>query len=416
MDDSSILLLLQDEALLRATLDLEKWIHTQGRSFESMRCMLPALAAQLGRNHDVPVDRIFVGAPVVNPLVAAWVWIWEYPNDVAIEMERDPEYMALRQNIVGEDAPLIQLETQDTVRVRASDEHIPQDVQTMFQNDGYVDLYGLRHVESRGFGGGLTYATKHKEGFSDFHICLFDAIMPALSMLMQLFLTNLTMHSLLRTYLGNDPGERVHHGSIRRGEGITIRAVVWFSDMRDFTRLSGLLERDEIISLINEVFETTECVLRSHGGEVLKFMGDGLLGIFTTTDLTREEKVSICGQAREAAAELQRQLHDLERARTEKGLQGAQVGIGLHYGDVSYGNIGAQRRMDFTVIGTAVNIASRVESQCRELDASILATREFVMRDQGRDDGAWKSRGKVSLKGVSEKIQVFELLESLPLK
>jgi adenylate cyclase len=91
------------------------------------------------------------------------------------------------------------------------------------------------------------------------------------------------------------------------------------------------------------------------------------------------------------------------------------VGIGLHYGDVSYGNIGAQRRIDFTVmIGTAVNIASRVENQCRELGASILATEEFVMRDEGHD-GAWKSRGKVSLKGVSEKIQVFEL-ESSSLK
>mmetsp|Transcript_17766 Transcript_17766/g.32117 ORF Transcript_17766/g.32117 Transcript_17766/m.32117 type:complete len:114 (-) Transcript_17766:369-710(-) len=83
----------------------------------------------------------------------------------------------------------------------------------------------------------------------------------------------------------NDPGERVYHGSIRRGEGTTIRAVVWFSDMRDFTRFSGLLERDEIISLINEVFETTECILRNHGREILKFMGDGLLGIFTTTGL-----------------------------------------------------------------------------------------------------------------------------------
>jgi adenylate cyclase len=143
-------------------------------------------------------------------------------------------------------------------------------------------------------------------------------------------------------------------------------------------------------------------------------MGDGLLGIFTTTGLTREEKFSICGQAREAAAEVQQRLRDLRRARTEKGLQGTQVGIGLHYGDVSYGNIGAQRRMDFTVIGTAVNIASRVENQCRELGASILATEEFVMRDEGHD-GAWKSRGKVSLKGVSEKIQVFEL-ESLSLK
>lgn len=410
MDDS---MLLQDQALLRATLNLQKWIHTEGRSFKSMRSMLPAFAAQLRHNHAVPVDRIFVGAPVVNPLVAAWVWIWEYPN-LLIETDRDFEYMSQRRNVSGEDAPLIQLETKDTVRVQASDEHIPQVCQPMFQDGGYVDLYGLRHIESKGFGGGLTYATKNKEGFSEFHIRLFDAIMPALSMLMQLFLTNLTMYSLLQTYLGNDPGERVYHGSIRRGEGTTIRAVVWFSDMRDFTRLSGLLERDEIISLINEVFETTECILRNHGGEILKFMGDGLLGIFTTTGLTREEKFSICGQAREAAAEVQQRLRDLRRARTEKGLQGTQVGIGLHYGDVSYGNIGAQRRMDFTVIGTAVNIASRVENQCRELGASILATEEFVMRDEGHD-GAWKSRGKVSLKGVSEKIQVFEL-ESLSLK
>lgn len=178
--------------------------------------------------------------------------------------------------------------------------------------------------------------------------------------------------------------------------------------MRDFTRKSEILGRDAIISLINEVFETTECVLRSHGGEVLKFMGDGLLGIFQTTDLTQEEMVSICGQARIATVELQRQLKELRRIRAKRGLQGAEVGIGLHYGDVSYGNIGAQRRMDFTVIGPSVNIASCVESQCRELGAAVLATGAFVMHDRGRD-GSWKSRGKVNLKRVSEMIEVFEL-------
>ena len=121
-----------------------------------------------------------------------------------------------------------------------------------------------------------------------------------------------------------------------RGDGVTIRSVIWFSDIRGFTRLSSLLDRDIVISLINDVFETTELVLRERGGEVLKFMGDGLMGVFPVQDNGDEERNnSICRIAREAAHEFQSRLGELRERRIREGLPVVDVGVGLHYGDVS---------------------------------------------------------------------------------
>ena len=186
--------------------------------------------------------------------------------------------------------------------------------------------------------------------------------------------------------------------------------------------MSNELERTAVVDLINGVFDVTASVIRKHKGQTLKFMGDGLMAIFSSattsfqrSSLTMEEKreldeqeaAQLCQAARMAAAEVQCQLAQLRRERQQQGLRGASVGIGLHYGDVSYGNVGAAERLDFTVLGSAVNLASRTESLCSKLGAQVLCTREFVELDGNLD--AWESRGEHQVKGVAEPVHVYEL-------
>jgi len=217
--------------------------------------------------------------------------------------------------------------------------------------------------------------------------------------------------------------------------------------MRGFTTLSSQLGRDDTIQLINDVFEQTEAALKEHGGEILKFMGDGLLAVFSDErpntksqqssmsersrgpmtycnssfrSITRDENLddsfhsrdtgmALCERATSAARNLQERLVRLRARRAEQGLAEPKVGVGLHYGDCSYGNIGSHSRLDFTVIGPSVNLACRVEGLCSTLQASVLATEEFVNLDPGK--GSWGCRGEFLLKGVPNTVSVFELQE-----
>jgi adenylate cyclase len=189
---------------------------------------------------------------------------------------------------------------------------------------------------------------------------------------------------------------------VDRGEGVSVYSVIWFSDICGYTTLSSLLDYDSIIELINDVFEITETVLKKHVGKILKFMGDGVLAVFTDKSDSRSTMLqdrgdplvhgtSICLRAKKAAEEFQICLKELSDERTQRGWPGTAVGIGLHYGDCSYGNIGALTRLVFTVIGPSVNLASRVEGLCSNLKASVLVTEQFIIRD--KDAAAWEFRG-----------------------
>jgi adenylate cyclase len=317
------------------------------------------------------------------------------------------------------------------VRIKATDDDIPGDCDWMLK-ENYSELYGLpatpggtyslENAASGQLEGGFTWTTKAEGGFTDAQLEVLNKTVFALATVLRLYIMRFTSRFLLMTYLGEDAGTRVHQGEIERGEGLTIRSAIWFSDVRGFTEMSGELHRGELIDMINGVFEITQKIVRKHNGQVLKFMGDGCMAIFTSststfqrTSFTLDEKrelddcqgAQVCRRARLAAAEVQECLKALKKERESKGLRGASIGIGLHYGDISYGNVGAPDRLDFTVLGPHVNLASRTESLCGKLSAKVLATADFVKLDGDAD--AWKSRGEHNVKGVIEPIQVFEL-------
>ena len=188
-------------------------------------------------------------------------------------------------------------------------------------------------------------------------------------------------------------------GQIRRGTGETIRAVIWLCDLRGFTDLSERLSRDTLIDLLNCYFGPTCDAVAAGGGEVLKFIGDAMLAIFPI----HADPAAICGAALTAAERAQAALARENERRELEGLPRINYGLALHAGDVMYGNIGSDTRLDFTVIGPAVNLTARIESMCRTLGRQLLLSSEFVKLS---GVGA-QSLGSFSLKGVAAKQEIF---------
>jgi len=184
-----------------------------------------------------------------------------------------------------------------------------------------------------------------------------------------------TTLTLLDTYVGRSAGRRVLDGVIKRGMSETIRAVVWACDLRGFTELSERLPNEELVVLLNDYFGAMTDAVARQGGEVLKFIGDALLAIFP---LSEAEQETTAGRALAAASEAVATMRKLNEERDRAGRPLIRFGLALHVGEVLYGNIGGAERLDFTVIGQAVNLAFRIEGLTKELGRDVLLSREMA--------------------------------------
>ena len=203
--------------------------------------------------------------------------------------------------------------------------------------------------------------------------------------------------TVLNTYVGSISGERVLAGRIVRGDVETIRAAIWFSDLRGFTVMSGTREPKEIITIINDIFECQVPAITRHGGEVLKFIGDGLLAIFPTGTNER----AACNSALAAATDTMSALAALNETQKTDW----RLGLALHIGDIAYGNIGSKSRLDFTAIGSAVNTAARLEGTASKLGRAVVVSEAFADLAEGRFDDL----GMHELKGIGDAQRVFGL-------
>ena len=210
---------------------------------------------------------------------------------------------------------------------------------------------------------------------------------------------------MLETYLGRDAGARVLTGQIERGTAEAIRAVIWFADLRGFTRLTDSLPRDLLVQTLDDYLEAMAKPVHDHQGQILKFMGDGLLATF---DLTGHDEAAVCRKALKAAADLRSAFPGFNKARQAAGKPVRDFGLALHLGEVLYGNIGASERLDFTVIGPAVNEASRIQALCRPLERNILVS-STLQESAGAGSGNLESLGFHALRGVREPQELFTL-------
>ena len=231
-----------------------------------------------------------------------------------------------------------------------------------FQGEGVTDYvaFSSRVAEGVLVGGGrgivASWSSDAPDGFTDAQIDLLAAVMPLLTLAISLRTTTQTARTLIATYLGSDAAERVLAGNIVRGRAEPIRAVVWFSDLSRFTRISDSAAADAVLALLNDYAEVQVEEIEAHGGHVLKFIGDGILAIFP-----QDDPAHACRCALETVAALRQRIAALNVRRLAGGLPVTDTRVALHVGELLYGNLGSERRLDFTVLGSAVNETARID-------------------------------------------------------
>ena len=342
-------------------------------------------------------------------MIGGHLFIWERGAAGAVQEDWRRNVAAAGQGFRRTPFDHMMRKRKETLRVRLTEEASPFPMLDRFREEGGSDYFAVQ-----AFFGGLdnqgpasnmiaSWLTDAPDGFDAAQLALITRLVPALALAIKGTAAQRIVNSVIATYLGEDAGRRVLGGTIERGAGETIRAALWSSDLMGFTKLSDRMARDQLLGLLHDYFEATVEAIQAEGGEVLKFMGDGLLAIFHCDD----DRTS-CGAALAAADGLRARLSALDARRQAGGLPTTRVYLGLHLGDALYGNIGAPSRLDFTVIGPAVNEVSRIEAMCRALDQDLVISAAFAQA--AADSPRLASLGRYVLRGVRKPQELFTLV------
>jgi len=248
-----------------------------------------------------------------------------------------------------------------------------------------------------------SWMTDRGGGFSDDDIATLQRLTPFLGLAVKSASLARIAETLVETYLGRDPGRRVLRGRIERGVAERIKAVLWFSDLRNYTRITDTSPPEQVIPLLNDYADAVISAIHHHAGDVLKLIGDGVLAIFPALERHRA-----CAAALDAAAMARQAVQALNARRTDQGLPATDMYLGLHIGEVFYGNIGSKDRLDFTVVGPAVNEVSRIAAMCRSVDQPVLLSAAFAA-SLADPRHRLVSVGRYALRGVGRPQELFTL-------
>ncbi|MBS0524675.1 MAG: adenylate/guanylate cyclase domain-containing protein [Proteobacteria bacterium] len=256
------------------------------------------------------------------------------------------------------------------------------------------------------------WSTKHPDGFSEANIAALRRLTPALGLAAKSASLARIAATVADVYLGRDAGRMVMEGRIQRGIADRIEAVLWFSDLRSFTAITDTARPVEIIPLLNDYADAVISAIQHAGGDVLKLIGDGTLAIFRA-----DARGTACENALRAEADMRRRVAGLNERRKAEERPTTSVYVGLHVGAVFYGNIGSVDRLDFTVVGPAVNETSRIASMCRSVDRPLLISSAFASALPEKERGHLVSVGRFALRGVGRAQDLFTLdPELLPIR
>ena len=290
------------------------------------------------------------------------------------------------------------------VRYRLDD---PQSRRFPFFDDmraeGVTDYVALPMHFTDGSIHGTSWTTTAPDGFADEHLAALRATLPPFARLAEIFAMRRTAAALLDTYVGNRAGERIWAGQIRRGHSEAMQAAIWLSDLRGFTSLSDRLAADIVVDILNQYFDCQVPAIRKQGGEILKFMGDGLLAVFPISK-DGGNLGEVCARVLEAAREARASV-DAMRYPSGEGTERFRFGVALHIGEILFGNIGGMSRLDFTCIGPAVNLAARLEKIAGKLSRTVVASAAFA----GVSKDGWTELGEFPIAGFSKAQRVFGL-------
>jgi adenylate cyclase len=248
-----------------------------------------------------------------------------------------------------------------------------------------------------------SWMTDRPEGFGDEDVAILQRLTPFLGLAVKSASLGRIAETLVETYLGRDAGRRVLGGRIERGVAERIKAVLWFSDLRNYTRISDTAPPEQIIPLLNDYADAIVSAIHFHAGDVLKLIGDGVLAIFPALERHRA-----CAAALDAATMARQAVRALNARREDEGLPATDMYLGLHIGVVFYGNIGSKERLDFTVVGPAVNEVSRIAAMCRSVDQPVLLSAAFAA-SLADPRHRLVSVGRYALRGVGKPQELFTL-------
>jgi adenylate cyclase len=365
-----------------------------------------ALMAQTGERlvaAGLPLWRVGIFVQTLHPDIFGRNFIWRPGAEVAVgiadfDIQDTPEFKS---------SPLAILYGEGReVRYRLDD---PESKRFPFFDDmrteGVTDYIALPLLFIDGSFHASSWTTKQPGGFSDEQLAGLKMVVPPLARLVEIVNLRRTASILLDTYVGNRAGERILGGQIRRGHTDTMHAAIWLSDLRGFTALSDRLPAETVVDILNHYFDCQVSAIRSHGGEVLKFMGDGLLAVFPIAEQDGNVH-QVCGRVLEAARESRASIEAMQYPVGET-LERFRFGVALHVGKILYGNIGGGNRLDFTCIGPAVNLAARLEKIAGRLNRTIVASAGFA----GICAGSWADLGEFPIAGFAKAERVYGLAD-----
>jgi len=389
---------------------IARWVTAAGLAGKPETAMLAGFCERVV-GAGLPLARALVVIDTLHPIHEGRVFRWRRDGGAATEAEygrtsegpaaeawrRSPFYRMLQTGAA-------------TLRLRVNAEAAAEFPSIAdFHTEGMTDyLAVVNRFAEAGIIGEMdcvysSWLTDAPRGFSDAELGVLEKLLPYLALAVKCASLARIAGTLVSTYLGRDPAQRVLSGRIARGVADRIGTVLWFSDLRGYTKITDTAAPEQVIPLLNDYADAVISAIHEPGGDVLKLIGDGILAIFSAEDRERA-----CLAALGAAEAARRAIAALNEKRSADGLPTTEMYLGLHVGEVFYGNIGSKERLDFTVIGPAVNEVSRIAAMCRSVDQPLLASAAFADAL-----GAARSRlvsvGRYALRGVGRPQELFTL-------
>jgi adenylate cyclase len=390
--------------------EIAAWISNAGLSGQDEAAMVTEFCARLVA-HGLPLTRAQVFIDTLHPVHGGRGYYWQAAKGETVATEYRPAVEGELLARWRRSAFYHMIETGSaTLRRRLTSESGAEfpylgELYAAGMTDYFavIDRFGADAIIGEMDGVYSSWVSDTPPGFTEDHIATLRRLTPCLALAIKSATLGRIAKTLVETYLGRDPGRRVLEGSITRGKSTSIEAVLWFSDLHGYTRICDRVQPNEIIPFLNDYADTVISAIHGAGGDVLKLIGDGTLAMFAN-----EDRTAACRAALAAAQKAFEQIAELKRRRSAGGLPATDLYLGLHLGEVVYGNFGSSERLDFTVVGPAVNEVSRIAGMCRLVDQPILVSSAFFAAI-GPEQNGLVSVGRYALRGVGRPQDLFTL-------
>ena len=373
-----------------------EWLDAGARPAQRPQDVLHQLCRRL-LDQGIPLHRVAVFVRTLHPNVAGRGFIWHQPSNV-VEIVSAPVGIQDTDQYLKSPLRIVFMQHVEVRRRICDGCRLDFPILEELRDEGGTDFLALPVRFLSGEVHAASFATRRPGGFTEAQVEALRRVMQPFSRVAEIYAWRRTAQNILDAYLGEQTGEKVLAGHIRRGDGEDIRAVIWFCDLRDSTPLADSMSRADFLRLLNEFFECILGPVLEHKGEVLRFIGDAALAIFPVPQGDLQDRAEASRRAVQAAEAAIERMAGLN-AKRDRPLR---FGIGLHLGHVLYGNIGTPTRLEFTVIGAAANEAARIESLCKTLEVPLLLSEPVARHVPG-----CTSLGHHHLRGVGEPLELF---------